>query len=1119
MKINVRLKQFQFGFSIFLLCGLLSVVGVGVAFAEDCNSSGCPPCYSCAQMPDAGGYECIVDNDKGCQTCDGFSYTCTVDGGATCAGGSCNQLSRGCACNNGSCSDNYYCQPECPSGYGVTNPGGGASSCTVICNPCGNTVTCYQGGTGSTPTPGTGECVCACNSVGYTDPGVPTGLTYGYQGGSAVPVNTFRLEWDAPGDWGYNVKSCISPAIHCPDGELDDGQLHAYQVVIYEDGVTFDPSSIGSYYNKYVFYGQSFDYDGAALDECTEYNWRVRAINRMPPTSFCNKSNDRYSDWSDPETFRTNCLPTVVSVTPPNGVSGTEPDTDNGPASLCTDNNPATLTVRYSDPDGIGDIVSAGIWMQGGAHSWLNLDQSLHKMTKDGTRIKINVFGRSTGDCNPSAYPQQAKMELLVDDEVVRSWYVPNTYMQYAFNTSDSVSPNRIKIRFQDQCCFSSGGGAGCDLGWRVLLVDKIRVNGVTVEAENLGNDFYYPLGTGLATETINTHGKNREFVRLGQTGGYVQFSSNSTTLGSDNRAGYGANINAAANDFICNGSVLGCFANYDWAFPSTGDSIYGGGNTFTSPSLWTGNVYSDARNGTNYGEIKVNSFVGAVGGSYLDIEYEVEFFDNPVYNFDSQTLNVFGYAQDMALSNSGWVNSGSWFVDLTPPTGNFGSFKVQDKQTFRIPWRITENSGAVLRSQGFGGLFPDGSEPLPYSAGSQTMRVVNNGNTFNVPVGGPGSYTYTSSPIWEDTSFPGGLIGNYDIDIGTVDEGRLGVKMEVVDNACNAGEFESDSSCIGQSCGVIGSAWMTTKAGLVYSGGAVALPVLDSNDSDTLAMPGYDNFEFRKDQVQVSTELLLASGPSAIEVYERTNDNKYFNPYIRLSAGQNTAGALLYNDLIVGLTEKISKSPDEYDEVVLPGDTIDAASTGSTSDICSAGKEKCVIRANSGLTVEHGAAPGNEAFVCDLPTAVIVANGPLNINSNIETDVTGDFSKNGCIFISQGDINIQEGVWQSQSGGTPTSKPNYDLLQGYFLAFGNLSVEATDETNETADGLRVDGSLIGLGLVSPSVEFKRSLKLRDNVEFPSVAVHFDPRYLYISREFFTDSVDVYRKGIGFKPY
>jgi hypothetical protein len=57
--------------------------------------------------------------------------------------------------------------------------------------------------------------------------------------------------------------------------------------------------------------------------------------------------------------------PSGFAVTPNVGVSGTETDTDNGPA--CSDNNPQVYTATYQDVDGCADLRKAGFWISSSA--------------------------------------------------------------------------------------------------------------------------------------------------------------------------------------------------------------------------------------------------------------------------------------------------------------------------------------------------------------------------------------------------------------------------------------------------------------------------------------------------------------------------------------------------------------------------------------------------------------------------------------------------------------------------------------------------------------------------------------------------------------------------------
>ena len=70
-------------------------------------------------------------------------------------------------------------------------------------------------------------------------------------------------------------------------------------------------------------------------------------------------------------------------------------------------------------------------------------------------------------------------------------------------------------------------------------------------------------------------------------------------------------------------------------------------------------------------------------------------------------------------------------------------------------------------------------------------------------------------------------------------------------------------------------------------------------------------------------------------------------------------------------------------------------------------------------------------------------------------------------------------------------------------------------------DGIKINGSILALGTnnANNSIEFERSLGFWGNGQFPTIDVHFDPRYIKIANYFITDKSVVKVTDTGFKAY
>ena len=184
--------------------------------------------------------------------------------------------------------------------------------------------------------------------------------------------------------------------------------------------------------------------------------------------------------------------------------------------------------------------------------------------------------------------------------------------------------------------------------------------------------------------------------------------------------------------------------------------------------------------------------------------------------------------------------------------------------------------------------------------------------------------------------------------------------------------------------------------------------------------------------------------------------------------------------------------------------ETIDISSdttfTGNASDYCSS--EYCVINTEYNLTLDTG-------FVCDT-RVLFMTSGDITIQPNL----TNDGSTDGCIFVSGGNITIEEGSYAS-SGST---EPLYDIIEGYFLADGSITIEAGDAGLDVKDGLQINGGLIGFG-GTQSIVMERNMKLIDKAKYPTLAIHADARYGKIALQFFGPERSVYKQEVGYKPF
>lgn len=142
----------------------------------------------------------------------------------------------------------------------------------------------------------------------------------------------------------------------------------------------------------------------------------------------------------------TNAAPNVVSVTPSSGLSGTEPNSDNGPT--CSDRNPQIYTVRYRDTDGCADISKAYLWIDNVVPSIQQLHSSARaSVQKSGGVWRIYGLRCSSGCDQVGNYHWDLGGVTVSQFEPSTPYlYFPNTALMYtdctskASGCSDSVA-------------------------------------------------------------------------------------------------------------------------------------------------------------------------------------------------------------------------------------------------------------------------------------------------------------------------------------------------------------------------------------------------------------------------------------------------------------------------------------------------------------------------------------------------------------------------------------------------------------------------------------------------------------------------------------------------------
>jgi hypothetical protein len=178
---------------------------------------------------------------------------------------------------------------------------------------------------------------------------------------------------------------------------------------------------------------------------------------------------------------------------------------------------------------------------------------------------------------------------------------------------------------------------------------------------------------------------------------------------------------------------------------------------------------------------------------------------------------------------------------------------------------------------------------------------------------------------------------------------------------------------------------------------------------------------------------------------------------------------------------------------------------SGNISTICnSTNPEKyCVVNISNDITVKPG-------FTCDR-SALILVDGKLTVEPDLNTPTN---PRRGCIWIVNDDVIFVDGTYKSTS-----SNIRYDIVNGFFIAEGQIYFPKVDVNHQKHDGLKINGGVLSLSNDDPSIVLQRSLGFIGNATYPAVAIHGDPRYFLLARAFISDQSVVKINDVGFKAY
>lgn len=478
-----------------------------------------------------------------------------------------------------------------------------------------------------------------------------------------------------------------------------------------------------------------------------------------------------------------------------------------------------------------------------------------------------------------------------------------------------------------------------------------------------------------------------------------------------------------------------------------------------------------------------------------LNARLEVLHSDSGISNWESVTTanyNVYAAALDVSRFFQGsnntlaqapqYISKGTWTIDLEPPTRESITQSIVNAQRLNVDWNFSDFSGI---KRVVGNAQPTGEGTIVGPISNITSGVSN----YEIGSTPQGSDRYSGSNLWGVNSL-GQRVEL--LDIGDNEGDVFELLINPFDNACNTDDYIHNLG--------LGGPWIITKGGVVFSSGGFNMSVQNLEGNQPISPDPYftGDFGFIKDEADIGTEV-VTSGSSS-QLLELIHSAKLGSSGVRGYQDANNRQGYWFNELSRRFRSRNTSDPSKYTHVELGSTTL----SGATSDSSCVPGTSCVITVDGNLTVESN-------FVCDT-RAVFLVSGNINVSPNI----SASSSNSGCMFVASGDIIIGEGEYQS--GGS--SYPKYDVIDGYFIAEGNIVIPEVDRARDVRDGLVVRGGLVALGTnEARSIQLGRSLKLLDNNNFPTLAIHSDNRYMNFSVQVFGGYSETIKRDVGFKPW
>jgi len=350
------------------------------------------------------------------------------------------------------------------------------------------------------------------------------------------------------------------------------------------------------------------------------------------------------------------------------------------------------------------------------------------------------------------------------------------------------------------------------------------------------------------------------------------------------------------------------------------------------------------------------------------------------------------------------------------------------------------------------------------------------------------GDWSFKVNPNMDSSSNEGTLY----IDVGENTSGLFEIYLTVFDDAGNISSEDININI---------ADWFATGGGVVYSAGGSEFSTksVSVHGSESLDLPyPSTNPGLLLDRADISSEMWAEGlNKDPLLLVKSTANTKSYNitkyPGYKLTNG--------YYDFLKKEYTMNKKNIKNLEEV-FPDSSI---LLGSLNSICG-GNMYCMFDYTGNLNVKDG-------IICDNKSVIFVA-GDLTIDTPIKNMVDNTLSnKNGCIFIVKGNVIIKKGANMS------STKLGYDVVHGYILADGRITIEDERPKSGIIDGVYINGGLSSSYREDVSIIVNRYLRVEERLSYPVLVIDYHPKYGVIAEKLFGRRISIKPVELGVKPY